>query len=278
MGLRSSWLGYPSAGFGVDPTHPASNKLVISAYAANGTFISGGGQILGAATTNVSLTPGVLPFGPAVKFASAGSVAQWSAMPTSLYTQATCAGIFGYLPSTGSTPQTVFGDYNQSTAGFSLRVTSGLMNLAIGSSTAIATTLPVAINTPYFVAASFLGGSIINVVLINLNTGATYSQAITTSVPANTASAGGFIAIGNSAEASGQTRPLLGSAARFMRNNTFLTMPMLLQWAANPWAFWHPAMKGQGLNFGIGAPAAGAVFNPAWAMNANWLNGARTGT
>jgi hypothetical protein len=88
------------------------------------------------------------------------------------------------------------------------------------------------LGVPYFYAGSF-GGGTINMVLTNLLTGA-----ITTATATTATTPSGFGDIWNFFSANSGVFSSSGSAA--MVSNAALSLPQLLQWAADPWSFWYP--------------------------------------
>jgi hypothetical protein len=96
-------------------------------------------------------------------------------------------------------------------------------------------TIPVTLNVPYFIAAS-LNATLNNFVAVRLDTGQIFTSALT-GLSNSPASPQSGATIGCEDQFNLQ---FIGSIAAAMYSPTYLSMPQLLQWAADPWGFWYP--------------------------------------
>lgn len=230
-------LGSPLAfpgGFsmGFNKNHPAAQGI-LGCYAPNSDgfvdLLSGKpGSKTGTPTPAISPVFGVAGsfIGSADNFIVTGS--------TNLYLNATIAG-FVYFNAIGATSQFLFSTASGANAGY--RLSANLTGGASLSATIGATTLNTLISlsalVPYFIAFSSSGGTLVNVIVVDLRTGVTR---FASSTPAATPVAGEATwSLGNLGTG---TRPLNGLLGPLMYSSSFLSMPILAGWAADPWLLW----------------------------------------
>lgn len=208
---------------------------MLSAIASAGNFICLD-RSRARATITGSFTAGIDGrVGPRATPGSLTSLAVISSTGLSAAGLATLAGI-------------VVGAVNASVPAILLDSAGGVTDTALGTNTSTgallfrsnsgntsSTTIFLTAGTPYFIAASVKGFSNINFIALNLLTGSVQTQAVAT---ANVINAGTSLTIGNfnATQSRGWTQPI----AAVMASSVYLSMSQLLQWTADPWAFWYP--------------------------------------
>lgn len=255
-------LGFPGGILpGLDRTHPAAGAITRFSTVNVGGFpvnlVNGTLWTLAAGTATAGIQGRIGPWGLGAGTAGSPATTYFTqSLGTQTDTNATVGAIF-YVPGvTGSTTYLI-----DNSTGIGLRInstTSVVLTKSEASTTAW--TIPSLVNNnPYFLAASvFLNASgTVNYVLVDLLTGKTVS---TSAAQAKTPSAANATwQIYSTATDAGQNR----SIACLMQSNAFLSVPQLLQWATDPWAFWYPRRQ----LYTVGATAA--AFKAYWAANTN---------
>lgn len=171
--------------------------------------------------------------GPSLVTSSGGASAAFSPGPSTTDTNYTIACIF-YITSQGSFNILCLNN-NGPSPDFFVDSTSPF-NLRLQASGNTLSSIPVSLNTPYFCAVSNSGSTTANFLLLNLATGAVQTQSTT---GAGTSSTFNSTIIVAGVSSFGQQLNG-GMAACAYIANSFLSLPQLLEWAADPWAFWYP--------------------------------------
>lgn len=236
-----SRLGFPAGRApGIDPSHVAMKGLLRwSGIARANTFveiINGGlGTVNGSPTGKVDGS-----IGPAFNTTTTADCATFTGRSTATDANFTQAAIFRAAGiNTGF--QTYIADTNFAHTLFSAQSFGG--NVANGNLTInttgntntwfVSTIIPVN-GVPYFAAVS-CNGAVANFVATRLDTGQILTSAIVSTI-AGIASNGTYSIAGNNVFNQNAQGPV--SAAMF--STAFLSMQELVQWAADPWAFWFP--------------------------------------
>jgi hypothetical protein len=218
-----------------DPTHPASRGIWkfkgLSAVAQGGSFVDLLGSSAPAATGSPALAL-LGGLGPAVSFPSTANY-RYNTQITGLTATAITYGVIGVYQTVGSgqqmmlangTSQNMFG-INSS----NLTFYNGSFNSAVFTPAA---------NAPYFFAMSALASTVVNFVALNLASGKLFSASVAN---ANTiASTTTFVTIGNNSTLAGMQGAIAAVAYAY---NVYLSLALLLAWAADPWSFWYPRSK-----------------------------------
>jgi hypothetical protein len=164
---------------------------------------------------------------------------QVSGKPTGVQTAYTLACILIWV--TTPAVSAFFVATSNSAAGATLSTAgANVLTVAISGGSGFTTSIAPVANVPYLWAGSLLPGTspnaIGNCVLVNLQTGAVQSQSTTATISTPTTDTG-TCTIGN------RGSPTVGCPASIvaaMYTTNFTPMSELLQWAADPWAFWYP--------------------------------------
>lgn len=221
---------------GFDPTHVASRSCSpnfgFSGIASGGGFVD---LLTGRAGTQAGAPAGVCfgGTGPAITFTGVTDAITFTGKNVGAFSSGTIAGIVQFN-SIGANYQSVF-ELNSAGANLGLLALRGVNHVLTIFTVADApsTILPLA-GVPYFLAASLLGGSMINYIVRNLATGALITQVVATGL-SFAGTTGGVYKVGNNA-----AQQTLGGVAAAMFNRTFMSMAELIQWSADPWSFWYP--------------------------------------
>lgn len=256
-------LVYPVGRPGFDPSHPASNgaqpKRYFIGYPSNGTYVSTqDGSAVGAVTPFA--TGKITAFGPAILINTGGAdkIAITGLDATTVPPGVTYAAFVQWNAFTGGAQyQTLMAGSGSQIFGLNL---TAKLNLFVSSDNAA--TFGPALNTPYFVCVSASSAGL-NLVMTNLLTGQVFSQAKT---GVAVGASNGSLFIGNSSAGTQPTDGLIGNVAYLP---TYLSMPQVLAWAADPWSFWYPPAMQQAMFSGLKTPSAGPSFIPAWAIPSN---------
>ena len=221
---------------GFDPTHPAasnwSRQFCISTIPIAGDFVDIATATAGAVQSINGITTII---GPAIQNLS-GSTNTFSRFTVSSFTPSKflAAQIVIYTTIPGANYQISLGLGGASNRyAMLLAGSTGRFGSYDSNGTGQSTFVPTA-NVPYFMATSWNGGTTVNVFVLNLSTGATFTQAV-----ANTGNFGTptSYTIGSL----GGNHAWEGSLAALMFNpNIFLSLSQLRAWAADPWSFWYP--------------------------------------
>lgn len=242
---REFSLSYPAGRApGIDPRHPASQGLIVSAIPAAGgncfNLATGHNGVLSSTAGATTLTyTQFATLGPCIDFSSATTVSNFvsfSGLPNTI-TSATIA-VFYATNNTSNSPWLL--QYSNTTsAGISMFIGSpgtfngatiqtGVNNTALG--------LPVAATlTPYFTAFSMKGG-FCNLVHVNLRTGSTQTNRV--SVANFTATAGSSVTIGNTLAHNGSLA--VGVIGPSMISTAYLSKQDMAKWGQAPFDFWYP--------------------------------------
>lgn len=259
-------LAYPvGVAPGFDASHPAAGGIGPE-HGFSGTAMAGGfvSLLSGAvATKGGAPVPGLnATIGPDVVFSNAAHQYTLAGQSTASDAAYTCGGIF-YV-TTFSNNNYLF--VNSSTnAGCTLRFTSTgqVVLIFVGQGNGVTSTFTLSASTPYFVAGS-RGATTGDIIAVNLITGqvSTFSATVTTTSPS---AVNGTYTIGNNA---GSQINFAGGIAAVMYAPQRISLATMLQWAADPWAFWYPDPGDNWI-----AAQAGSSFLAAWAQNNNQVIG-----
>lgn len=232
-------LAYPGTLPGFDPTHPCviGAEMPFSALAMAGTFIELSGNRASSASgapTSFGIEGTV---GPSATYQSSALTQFATQFPGVVWSVGTLAAIFLTGSAVGSGGYgAIVGQTNGNS--FLLANWSGNGKLEIAQpqgGTDTNSGLAVSANTPYFAAASY-NSSIVNFVLVNLQTGQIESSSVALATTWN-AGTSGFVYIGNDPNAN---TSLGGSISAIAVMNGFLPLQSLQEWAQDPWSFWYP--------------------------------------
>lgn len=246
--FKPNRLAFPSRKPGFDPSHPASGKLggVVCAVASQGNFFN---LTRGTVSTTTGTPTNALfgTVGPGLSFA-ANTVCQFTipANPASGYIW---GGIF--VPTSLGTPT------NQCIVGLAsttyIRCNNTSFNFLIGGS-AVNLFTGLVNGHAYFAVASLFSGSV-NAVLLDLTTGILKTV---TPTNANGLSTGNTtVSIGNTGTAASNN--FVGNLAAAIYSPIFLSLPQLVAWAADLWAFWYPRGVESLIFSSLATPAAVAT-------------------
>jgi hypothetical protein len=232
-------FAFPGTKPGFDPGHVASSGTLISCVAHNGTFLNTIpgvaaliGTVNGGGSAPVHKIDGKL--GPSSYTANNGNVS--FTYPNTNWSQQTIAVIYVPDAITSTNPRQLV---NMSAAGnsgmFPFVDTTGVVTLSY-SNTNILTFSPVVVaGAPYFIAVSSRASTAYAGVMRRLDTGQVYQSSGTHAVASLAGDA--TLYAGNRGV---NTRQSIGSIAAFMHSPLFMSVQQLLQWSADPWAFWYP--------------------------------------
>lgn len=231
---RPSPLAFPIGNPGFDPSHIASGgKPMFSGVAAGSNFV----DLFNGKKGNVNPTPSSVidaNIGPSLVTTAAGfidysGILPIESLPTLAVTQAAIFKI-GTNASDGAIMN--YGGTN----GVSLTTSSGgVLDANWMGSTTLASTITLSLGVPYFAVASSLSATGTNFVVVNLTNGQTNSHF--TSTASTMLQPNSEVAIGQSIQTGVN---FVGSIAAAMTSYGYLSIPQLLQWAQDPWAFWYP--------------------------------------
>jgi hypothetical protein len=235
---------FPATNPGFDQSHIASVNPLLSGVARNGNIISllssALGTSNGAGNAPAASMGGMI--GPSIYVPNNGSISfpyantAWSAQ--------TMAAIVIFDAQTSANIRNIMSTSAAGNAGFLLGMTTTgasaqAWSYLVGATfTNIATGFPSSAligGVPYFFAVSIQNGQAANSVLCRLDTG--QMGATSTANAASFTAGDTTIHIGNRGA---NTRQTIGRIAAVMHANNYLSQPQLLQWAADPWAFWYP--------------------------------------
>ncbi len=268
---------------GFDPTHLAAGaKVQYSGVAATGqnAFIN---LLTGAATTSAGTIGNYIErTGPTVAIFTATSyltAAGASIEPSSL----TMGCIF--IPNASVATGAIFcNNDNNTTATQSsvLQVRALVVYLQTPGSGTISSGITLTTGVPYFIAVSY-NASVANFVVVNLNNGVTTTASVSGAHAFVAMSGYNSYGIGGGTGASTYMNGFL--AAVMYSINNYLSLPQLLVWAADPWAFWYPdddldyryvGLSSGGLSFaGLSRASFRAVSAFAGAQTMTALGGSR---
>lgn len=259
-------LAYP-AGYapGFDPNHMASKKPMFSGVASAGGFVNIlRGQVGVAVNAPVFSLMGHV--GSSIEYPGSGATHThtFSGNSTVKAEAHTVAAVTRMSSMPGSTA--VIFSSSGGNAGEQLFVTAttGIIKLSgVSGAGGTSPTIGMEANTPQLIIASNSGsGGVSNYLVMNLLTGVIKTDVQTASTGGNAPD--GVYAIGNTTSS---PRSLSGRVAAVAFTHSFMSIPELLQWAADPWSFWYP---NPGDNWrGAGAAAdSGFVFAQAMTPSA----------
>lgn len=232
-------FAFPGTKAGFDPAHVASNGALISGIAHNGSFanmIPGVaalvGTVNGAGSAPVHKIDGKI--GPSSYNANNGNVS--FTYPNTNWSMQTIAVIYVPDAATSASPRQLV---NMSAAGnsgmFPFVDTTGAVTLSYSNTNILVFSPIVVAGAPYFIAVSSRASTAYSGVMRRLDTGQVYPFSGTHAVAALAGDAALYV--GNRGTNSRQS---LGSIAAFMHSPSFMSVQQLVQWSADPWAFWYP--------------------------------------
>ena len=234
--LRRRGLSFPGINSGFDPSHVAANNARFSGVASNAVQFRN--LLTGHRANTVNGTPAFVMdglIGPSVQFGvSPSDSLDFTGAPSVTDANFTIAAIFRT-----NTPS---GDF---CAWFSGSITNYQMyhdqstnNLAVQGTIGgggVTSTLPIADNTYYFAAVS-VSPTVSNFVTTRLDTGSIRTG---TGASPGSAAGTGTWEVGANAQFSQTAKSQIATA---MASGTFLTIPQLRAWAADPWSYWYPTL------------------------------------
>lgn len=230
---RSNPFKFPGTKPAIDPTHPASQGLVLNRglalVAATSNLMT---DALGSTITvgSTGFTNSILSIGPAITF-TAGVANRLAAANQSTATPSGATFAWICLLNTVTTS-----DHcpikSSGTTVPSINTAKGGLCIFNGAAYSQSSIVP-SVGVPYFMAVSLANSSIVNFLVLNLNTGQVQTAATTTA--SNVSFAGAFEIGGN-----GSGQGFGGALAAAMLSPTFLNMAQLKAWAQDPWSFWYP--------------------------------------
>ena len=247
-------LVFPGSRPGFDPSHPAAYRPLFSTTAGRGNFtnIFTGGK--GTITNGTGAPAAVMDgrIGPAINFPTSGGTG-FITFPAigGTITKATFAAIV--VPTAVGSNQ-VFFDSSSTNNGLSIGLnTSSQFALTLDGVSAVASAKALVVGVPYFVAASF-NGTTTNLCLARLDTGQIYtSSGAQTGSPVST----GLLVIGNG---QGNAREAISNIAAVMYSFSYLSLPQLRAWSADPWSFWYPRTVENLIMSSLRGPAAASTI------------------
>lgn len=266
---RPNPFAFPGGSPGFDPSHVAAPSTQMSCVGINGNFInilSGSiGSVLGgapAATIHGSLGPAVslnnttdsvnLPGKGPIKIATGNS-----------YTLAAIV-----VPNDTAAFHSFFCIGGNSTNSSMIVSNSGGLTLNIQGGSFLDSGNHLVSGVPYFVAISVEASVATYFVVTNLRTGAVKTVVGAAVTCPNTSPDGGYVFGKNTI--SGQS-PMNGLVAAAMASSTAMTLPQMLAWAQDPWAFWYPQKLD--LSAMLKVASGGATYTLTAAQGTFVLNG-----
>jgi hypothetical protein len=229
--IRSNLKFFPGTKAGFDPSHPASQGLIIATVPIGGNHrnIATGtvGTLTGTPAAQI-----IGNVGPAV--ACSGTNRAAFTITGSAVTPSTLAAIF-FWSGTNAATQDICGSAASSGGnGVDLSMNASGVPAMRFFATQVATTLPALVaNHSYFMVMSGVSGTGYSCAYTNLDTGQIFSQFVSS---ANTYIGNGTYSVGNVGDGS---RPLNGSVGPSMYSGIYLSTAQAQAWAADPWSFWY---------------------------------------
>lgn len=245
---RTNLLAFPNRNPGFDPSHPASNGCICSWIPAPGgnaiNLLTAKIAIKSAAFSTFSITP----FGPGLTPATSQNE-HFTGLPTTVTTTGTVACICTVANASSATQQKLIVD----SVGTGPFLVSSLLKMFNGVTVSSGLTIG---NNPYFFAiTSNTSTGAVKFLVLNLATG----QVTTATSSSGGTTAYNFSSLYIGINASANNDPFTGSLNCGMVTSTELSMPQLLQWAADPWAFWCPYAVFDSFDWVVPAQAAGLL-------------------
>lgn len=261
---RGSPFSFPNRAPGFDVAHVAGRGTVLSCIASTGgavNLLNGQpGSIVGSPTANLLGT-----MGPSTKFGANANDMVTFPFVAALVSNSPITMAVIFFPTTISAQKALIGAGNNN--GILLRDNIGPLGFRIVGVADLSSGFTPTVNTPFFYAASarFNGTNWDHShVLTNLNTGSIKSST-TLGTTGAIGTVGTFnFCFGNNSGTSSQP----GSMAAGMIATQSLSLPQLVTWGADPWAFWYPRSNYGAID--IGAIAAAGGFKAAWAQQNNY--------
>ena len=249
---------------GFDPTHIAAQGISqghgFSGIANGASFVN---LLSGTNAARSILTASLNGnIGPALTLGTV-STARFSGQSTVNDANVTLASII--WPTSLASSGSILATSTTGTSGWTLNlaITTGVVILRPNGGTSYTSTLGLAINTPYFVAASTQGTQAVFLVT-NLLTGVTTTQTVTAS-HASTAPNGTY-GVGNNSS----INSIVGLVAAAMFAPSYMSISQLLQWAQSPWDFWYPPTVNDYIFAEtVGTSGPPPTFLAAWALGRN---------
>jgi len=229
-GIFGNPLTFPARPPGFNPLHPASNIIRFSAVPIGGNFVS---LMQGAkpGVVTATLLPVIDPqMGAAINFSGTTSRSAFSgAFGAIVESTTTMALIANYQVLSGS-PNTL--ETADNGAGWNLHTNGTSVRLTTEGVADHNLSLTLTAGVPFFIAISASSAqNLINGVITNLLNGKISKATTTASTPV---AGSGNPQINSNLAGSSIT------IAAAMISGAFLSMSQMLQWAADPWAFWYP--------------------------------------
>jgi len=236
--IRANPLVFPSTRPGFNPSHPvdapgANNGFLASVVASNGTVTSILNGKVATATGSAASARPIL--GPVTTYTGATDVSTLAYNGAATPAGAITMAALGYITSVTSGASS-FISWSAASSVNGLSVLSATGNFATTiNGTAVDSGIAASLSAPYFVVSSS-NTLATNFVIVNLASGVLKTA---TGGSAATFNGGdGNLYFGNRSG----IRVLNGGLAAAMCNVTanIIPMPVLVQWASDPWSFWYP--------------------------------------
>lgn len=274
--IRQRWnrspLAYPAGAVpGVDWSHPAAQNLMVAIVPQGKGCYAIGGSV----GNNVGTPFGVLPGGSVDSrlgpIESTNNLTQGFSF-TRPIPATMVAGMGRTMAAFGTTTNAALDTCwvcDGNAEGFRLGPnagTSSVFSVRLGGVTTFNSGVSISTNVPYFYAVTLIydgsGNWRHNHVVRRLDTGAIFGSSGTATGTPITYTASSMCYGG------GDNQPgwVEGSVGPAMVSSTILSQQQLLQWAADPWAFWYPNKT---INLTSSAASAGASFRPVWVYEYN---------
>lgn len=187
------------------------------------------------ATTINSTVTGIVDgtIGPSCKFPNTFSGLGFSTFPSITDSTKTLAAIIRFT-SNGVIQEIIAENPNFNTGwGFFIRTNNTVSSCCGAAGTT--TTLTLTSGVPYFIIVS--SNTVTqNYLIKRLDTGSV--QTLTASAAQTPNATTGPVAVGNIYTTGSRNVP--GPIASVMSSTQYMTLPMMIQWAENPWSFWYP--------------------------------------
>lgn len=248
-------LAYPGIKAGFNLAHPASGPgLRYSGIASNGSFIN---LLTGAAATVVgTITAGLEGhIGPTIVNITSGAYLSAPGKTDPAATGITYGAVL-FLTSNSPGTSVIFGSDGNTlgNSGPAFLVGNTTQPQLWWSGGQNFSSFNLALNIPYFIAVSVLGGKVAWVI-VNLATGGKWTNPPNAIGASSSTSHTQYVIGGNS----DGNRQLNGKLAAVMFSMGGVSFPQLLAWARAPWDFWYPPAAGSLIFSGAKGAAAAAA-------------------
>lgn len=239
---------------GFDPTHPASNKIRLSAVSSGKNFYNVLTGKPGTTTVSASVIDGSIGLSTRLP----ADFTQYVSFPTTTAPAETPdAQTWGVICTLFSTPAAnafLLGSGTAISPGagnwFGITTTNLLFNYNWGDGGACSSPFTISLNVPYFLAASN-NGTTINFVATNLLTGAVLSSSANVAAGTSFKVTDGGFQIALDVNHNSTSSKFDGIISEVMMNASYVPLASILKWADDPWSFWYPQRRSQSLTVGV---------------------------